>query len=355
MRTSSSTFSFKRYFLSLVIGFYSVFLLSSVLFVCKPHLFYWRAWEFFSEIVYNTPHCNLIWKQEESGDFSRKYAFTLQNKWKTIVSCDAEGFRSVPYHTDHYQAFVVGDSHIWGSGLSDQETLPWKLAEALQIPIFNGAKSSLSYLLGKESLKEASLILELFQAPLFNKKNIDLIIEEQFTVKTYKPLTAKQLSFWDIFTPQRYFIPAKIFRFFSLERLMNSVRMIIAKSSIIEKPAWDNGKTLGDLECIVTRIVDRAKAVNKLGHDYVFIPVPTQQFVVSEKVTQHTLWWESELIRRLKEQNVHAIDLTTLFRKHRKEGIYFDNDSHWNAKGVELALTEIIPYLHLHELLKEGL
>lgn len=356
MQKNSSISSFdklsKRYFLMLVGGFYGTFLLSVTLFYFKPEYFYWRPWEFFGEIVYNTPGCNRVWVGKEKGDFSRKLLFTKQNKWPTKVSCDFEGFRSVPYQAETYPILVVGDSHIWGSGLSDHETLAWQLAEKLNIPTFYGGRGykMLDFLVSKDSLKNTKLILELVQSSMLCEKNFNIAFNEDFIPQTYKPLTPEKASIKQAFIPQRYFLPFKFFRPLSISVLLQTAKTL-RDEFLKPHKRYVSGKNGKDLQLVVERISKRSKQIAALGYQYVFIPIPMHNSVTHDEIDPVSLEWEVELIRQLKANHVHTVDLLSLFLVHRNEELYFPTDSHWNAKGVELALSEIIPYLEKNSLI----
>ena len=140
----NSEANFRKYFL-FVLVFYVTYFFSFGLFIIKPSIFYWRAWEFFEELGFCIPQ-KLEWNGYEYGDASRRYIYSFHNKWTTQVSIDHEGFRSVPFRSDSYPIVIVGDSNTWGSGFSDEETIPWIVAKKLAVPVFNGARKPFTLL-----------------------------------------------------------------------------------------------------------------------------------------------------------------------------------------------------------------
>lgn len=358
MLGNSSTSNFNRitasYVLTLILGFYGFFLTSVGLFFYKPEVLYWRAWEFFEDFIYNSPNCQVLWENNEKGDFSHKCFLANQKKWKTKVSCDSDGFRSVPIHANQYPVLVVGDSNTWGCGLSDHETFAWQLAEKLQTPIFNGGKrpNYLEYLINKDDLKKTKLIIELSTTHLLDRKVYKNTWGETFTPRPYQPLVAEKRSFLQVFTPRRYFLPFKIFTSFTLDSVFSLRRWRKILNYFRPHNPYTSLKTLDDLEYVVEQLTRRAQALKDLGYHYLFIPVPNINLIESENVDPFTLWWESELVCRLNTKGVDAIDLVRLFREHRENGLYFETDSHWNSSGVNLAVSEVANYLREHPIEK---
>ena len=198
----------------------------------------------------------------------------------------------------------------------------------------------------RDSLKNAQLVVECIQSAVFSRKNFRASFDETFTPHPYQSNVARgKRSFQQVFVPQRYFLPYKLFRQFFIPNLLRTVKWIINAVPLFSSPTYDNGKTIEDVECVVEGITKRAREITALGHQYLFIPIPIKKLVDFEKVTPSTLWLESELVKRLKANGVHAIDLLPLFREHRKEGLYFKTDSHWNIRGVRLALAEVVQYI----------
>src|SRR3990167_3240644 len=344
---SSFNKSATNYTKTLALTFYTTLFLSAIFFYIAPQYFYWRPWEFFDDIVYKVPGCTLSWDGYEKGGESRQYLFLCQNAWKTKVSCDADGFRSVPYKSAHYPILVVGDSHVWGSGLSDSETLPWQLAEQLKMPVFNGAKryKMLGKLICKNSPKDTKLIIELIQSSMLCKQVFRDAFQEHFVQQPYAPYNTELRRPWQqSFTPQRYFLPYKLFRQLSLSVLYRTMKELTRRMLSIPR-YYDNNKTEEDLDYVVTEITKRHNEITAMGYQHVFIPIPMQNAVMYEKIAPETVWWESELIKRLQANNVPSIDLLSIFLEHKNEELYFPSDSHWNARGVRLALSTIIPYL----------
>lgn len=189
------------------------------------------------------------------------------------------------------------------------------------------------------------------QASMLNKAHLRDAFEETFSPRPYLAYsTETKMPFSQIFTPQRYFLPYKLFRPFSLESIQRTLKTLAMKFFAIPK-IYDNRKTQQDLDYVVAAITKRSEEITSLGYNFVFIPIPMKFTITYEKITPETVWWERELIRRLKANNVHAIDLFSLFLEHRNEDLYFITDSHWNDRVVELAISKIIPYLEENSLI----
>jgi hypothetical protein len=197
-------------------------LCSFVIFVANPKLFYFRPWEYFDEVGYHFKAYEASWAGKETGDTSRRNFFYYQDAYVTKVTVDKDGFRTNYKKACQYPILVSGDSTIFGSGLSDNETLPWKLSELLDIPVFNGGRSSLFNTLKREELSNVAIVIDcrgerLIKGEVFDdygyKKGDD-----------YSPLMKKDKRIKDIITvipAKRYWATAIIFR--TIKRIENDL------------------------------------------------------------------------------------------------------------------------------------
>lgn len=348
----------KRFFLFVSLSFFLTFWISFLSFSFHPQAYYWRAWEYFDELFFcRSYQGKLEWDGFEKGDLSRLFASHFQEKWHTHVTADAEGFRAVPFQAQDYSVLVVGDSHTWGCGLSDEETVPWKLAELANVAVFNGARTafSLEHLLQKPSVKNAKVIVELVSFHHLNTTHFP----SEFSIKKYRPLKKmkkKRASFALIdhlkIDVRRYFLPYKLFRLYSPKGHYLSLFKATAVNDYgIEES--DYAFTYSDE--LVQRIAARAAALEKEGYTYVFAAVPPKSLICTKELPLKTLSSICEMTEKLRQKRVHALDLSALFcSQSDRKSLYFRSDLHWNAKGAELAAKAIASYLNTAQLLPDS-
>ena len=337
---NSSIFAFKaknRVYAVILLSLYPLLGLSYALFLLFPQMFYWRAWEYFEEIVYTHPQAS-FWHQKEKGDLSRDYILSYQNAWQTTVSCDSEGFRSVPIGAPHYPILVVGDSHVWGSGLSDSDTIPWQLAIQLNTPVFNGGRTlnPLPHILKHPKLKETKIIIELIAEHRIHKN----LFSEEFKAQGFSPYTkSNQLSFVH---PKRYFWPLKILRHFNYLSLFRELTRYNFDEWIIHRRKHVHlDFNEEEAACAALNIARRSKALQDLGYTYYFAVVPTRKFMLSSFKDADTLLAQKRFRTDLEKLGVRSINLHEIFSKQQDiHQLYLPTDSHISRLGSFLIAEE---------------
>lgn len=337
---------FGQYALLLLGGFY-LFLYSSVLiFLINPQLFYFRPWEYFDDIVYHSPGLNVVWNRPTKGDTSRHYFFKNQERWQNYVSCDEDGFRSVPVQTDKYPILVIGDCQTWGTALSDNETLPWRLSEELKIPVYNAARVPfiLQNLLQHERFSETKLIIEILTGHLINQD----LFADQFVIKEYQPLMKEKKNILTNASPKRYFLPFKLISFFSFSNL----EFYFPHCSDAE--LFKQNKTPLQMSIAVDNIFKRAKALEDLGYQYIFITIPQKYSVMCSdeelKELGRTANFLTDINAQLINLGIHALSFEDIFRANRDHNLFFKTDSHINSNAIELMVSELADYIRSNQL-----
>lgn len=135
-----------KYKISLFFWLLMVILSSVVLtYFIFPSLFYFRAWEYFDNLVY-TGYYNTSVSISESGDASRAYLNQRYTSDSHKVSVNNFGNRVACYSalrgdSRNKSVIMVGDSQLFGSGLSDEETLPKQLCNIYpDVSIYNASR-----------------------------------------------------------------------------------------------------------------------------------------------------------------------------------------------------------------------
>jgi len=340
------------YAIGLVLLIFLPMIISYALFRYKPSFFYFRAWEYFPEVVYPNPKKLPVWKGYEKGDMSRPYFFRYQDEKYTYVSTDNDGFRRVPFSSDDYKVLVYGDSHCWGSRLSDSETFAWRLAEKLKQPVFNGGgRTILTNLLARPDLNKARIIINVIDA--FHVRVVDMFPQD-LTIGEYVPRN-------------REVIPIAIKRFNPLSILVQTLRRIchdlliknnlgtymigsnyivpFSQGSLHQEYVANNPLYADDFLTQVEGIARYSQGLRERGYTYVLVLVPRRDLIYGHPADDFSKEYFPEIIRELERKGVYAVDLQDVFLAHRHEEPFFRTDTHWNAKGTEIAVAHVAEYL----------
>lgn len=314
----------------------------------RPQAFYWRAWEYFSDIVYRNQSVPPRWEGPEKGDRSRNHYFYYQEARQTQVSTDQDGFRSVPIPSRAYPVAVLGDSTIFGSGLSDDETLPWRLALELGLPVFNGARTTPGNALARPELSHVRLVIE-------GRTEAALTAIEPGETRpapAYQPLRQGDMGVLRSAPLALYFWPARVLR--SGERIANDIELLVKKHGRTQPYLFKRHRRKpADLERVAAAVLANQRALAQRGISYVFLPVPASQTFYAEDVDAFTRSFIPRLTRRLRELGVPCLDLTGPFAQSKDQGLFLPTDTHWNDKATAIAVRELAAYLRQSGLLAD--
>jgi hypothetical protein len=323
---------------------YGVLSLSTFCFWAWPQAFYWRAWEYFSDIV--NKNCSVApeWRGSESGDLSRRNLMFYQKAHPTLVTTDDDGFRSTPPLPGPHSIVMLGDSTIFGSGLSDEETLPWRLAKELGTRVFNGARQEPSLVMGRDDLKAVTLLIE-----GRTERSLGNILASDFLQQlAYRPLRQGELGLLDSAPLQLYFFPS-IADHLS-QRLGNDIqdllytrgRMAGRRLALISHRHAFQPEQLKDA---VAAIKQRRDEAARRGYVYTFLPVPAAQTIYATDVDDFTRNFIPNLCQELNQQGVPCVNVASTLIRHKDEELWQYADTHWNARATELAAKELAVFL----------
>lgn len=326
--------TYLKIFLAVTLGFGVLHVGSLMAFLYSPQSFYHRPWEYFGDIAYRVEGIAMRWEGMEYQDQTRSNLLYYQRGHVTKVSTDADGFRARAIEADSYPVVVTGDSTIFGGGLSDDETLPWRLAEITGIPVFNGARTSFANVLAHPALAEVEVVID----PLTERNIHPRILKKQELAEAaeFLPIARRNLTMMEAagdIPPQRYSLPLMLLGM--ARRLANDAE------------SWRRGEEEPyrferhrmrpeELDETVALIVARSRTMTARDKRYVFLPVPAKQTLYAGDVDDYTRNFIPTLVARLRAEGVEAVDLATPFQEHRDEGLYFAYDTHWNAIGAAL-------------------
>ena len=331
--------SYLKTFLAITLGFGVLHVGSLLAFLYSPQSFYYGPWEYFGDIAYRVEGAPMRWEAMEYQGQTRSNFLYYQYGHVTTVTADADGFRARAIEADRYPIMVFGDSTIFGAGLSDDETLPWLLAESAGLPVFNGARTSLSIGLAHPALSEVEIVID-----ALTERNIYPRILKKRGVPgpaAYQPIARKDQTMTQAagaIPPQRYSLPLILLK--TAERLAGDFKTWRKGG---EEPYRFKRHSMRpeELDETVTVIAAHSRAIEARGLRYVFLPVPAKQTLYAEDVDDYSRGFILTLVARLRAEGVEAVDLATPFQAHKDEGLFFPYDTHWNAKGTALAAKVI--------------
>jgi len=329
-----NTNRYLRVFLAIVLTFGLLHVGSLAVFLYSPKIFYFRPWEYFGDLGYQVRDMPLRWERPELQDQSRLNFFFYQRHHMTTVTADNDGFRSRRYNADSYPIMVTGDSTIFGSGLSDDETLPWRLAEELHTPVFNAARTTLSNALAYPPLRGTKVVVEGWTERDIKPR---LLLERTLRLgQAFKPFAPRKRSYMEAvrdIPPQRYSLP--LIGWNVVRRIYRDVRTLKKGG---EQPYifMQHVMYAEDLDQTVALLVARSRTVESLGKRYIFLPVPAKQTIYADNVDEYTRNFIPTLVARLRKEGVEAVDLATPFLAEKDNELFFHYDSHWNGNGAAL-------------------
>ena len=344
--TSHTTESTSSQYLRVFLGFLGLVALVNLLgvmaFLWEPRNFYYRPWEYFYELAYRFEAYDASWHREQSADLSRQNLFYYQGIHYTDVTTDAEGYRSVPLASDRYPIVISGDSLVFGSGLSDRETLPWRLAEKLDVPVFNGGRSALVNTLKKPELMDTELVIDVRGEPLVAGS---VFADYGYSRdEPYRPRVSNELSRWEAVrevAPQRYLLTHIVGRM--VRRAARDLVVLLTGER--DRRYMPYRLTRQTLQSAADAIQARSDRLRREGKRYIFIAVPFEQTLYAEQVTLEQRRYLQRLHEELERRGVESVPLLDLFLNNRDREIFQRFDTHWSPLGVELALEAVCEYL----------
>lgn len=351
---NSFTSSSRKYFL-VIAAFFFLFYGSYALFLYKPHLFYWRAWEYIDEVAYTVPH-RRHWKGFEQGDEERDNPFIPEHhKRKNVVSCNKLGYRSCCFDDLKPNLLVVGDSNTWGSGLSNDETVAWQLAQRLNVPTYNLGKMlyRTHHLINNQEFSETKFIVEIpLRGHLWIIDRYEpFVIDEQSKpfLDLYLQKDGAQRSIGNLFKihPNRFFPISKLIRSLQVNK---RVKRHLSKRIKFSQPPGDPNFAKIYTDKVAKQIREISDMYEAAGYTYIFGVIPDSCAAKQRNgIPQHIVTEDIELAKLLEEENIHYVDIAKAFRESSDVNSYFlPTDSHISRLGARVIAEELEKYLRAH-------
>lgn len=109
----------------------------------------------------------------------------------------------------------------------------------------------------------------------------------------------------------------------------------------------------------IEALVSHFSMVNKLLREqydinYVFVPIPNKYTIYHDYADKHSTYNDflPILAEKLTEKGILCVNLYPEFMRRRDEILYWPDDTHWNDKGIELAVKMTEATLRAHGLLE---
>jgi hypothetical protein len=310
--------------LALLISFFGFTYLS-------PSHMYFRSWEYFDDFVYPGFKEGRI-VMRESGDSSRGYLFQ-RYKTKNEISVNEFGNRESFFgDSDQYDVLAVGDSQLFGSGVSDRETFPSQLNLFSRYNVYNASRvNGFSILNSSEIRGQWKYIIissterngfsnfcidSKFQLPKSNPIHL-----QRKTIFSYQYLIAylRRVQGW---------VDQKYSSIISGRILAPSDRIITTQHSFDEK------NFQADLNCVT--VMD--SEIREYGLTPIFLLFPSNQSLYPEDSPLlpniFTLNYISQLSKVGSERGIALFDSIDCLRKSKKV-VSQTHDTHLNAAGYK--------------------
>ena len=335
-----------------------------------------RAWEalFRDHVPCGSFRANAHYENTLSyGDLSAMGNMPQYREYrKEVFSTDAFGFRmnSNTASPQKYGALLVGDSMAVGSGVSDNETLSARLEQHLVTGVYNAASSDhdpptldrILSLARRLNIVKGTVFYESMERTDLPRRNqlIDEFASKDghLSCHDWKSRLAIHYEGFVRTSPLRI-VARKVFRKLENDFILPNV----SKSDVVIKTLKNGDPMLfypADIQSAQrNRSVDvsgfeaLATELKKHGLKLVIILVPHKYTVYrsllkDEDVAEGDSSLYLDVVERsLKDAGIPAVNLVKLFQQKAREYhqknlyIYWRDDTHWNARGIELAAEEM--------------
>ena len=282
-------------------------------------------------------------RKVEEGDLGRhtRYAQKKSVTWTT----DNYGYRVHDSVKPPYEIVVIGDSNIVGSGLDSRDMLSARLTDALREAVYPLAPSNFNTFLTDprfvkhppklvlcSSIEREIPYLKLLDqhAELKPEKNggslkqLKQRIKIKCNILMRKHFYTYLLSRAESKTPYRY----------------EKNGMLFYQGDVANKPVNPESQRRA-----VEAVLSYYNYCRERGISFIFIPIPNKESIYWDYLptAQYPLFLES-FIRDLRQNSIPVIDTLKIYREARQRyiEIYFHDDSHWNANGVELVKNALV-------------
>lgn len=319
---------------------------SPLLYLIDPRVFYFRHWEYFDDVVAKTEAYGLTKTALETGDLSRNHYFYYQDGNATTVTVDQWGNRITPAKSGDIKILFLGESTIFGSFLSDEETLPWVISELLDVRVFNAARVPGISALHFEDVNENTLIVD-------GRTERILGTRRPLVASASVPRSSRPLNRFEVLAS----IPLQRYRLWDiLDRTAGRLRndyALMRTSGPSKLLYYVHSMDRESLNGAIDDISAWAEYFRGKGYRYLFLPVPAKQTIYKRDLPPFTRNFIRTLVTELRQKSIHAVNVVPYMERAAKDRLVFHRyDTHWNDAGVAAVARGLADYIEEHALME---
>lgn len=313
-----------------------------------------RTWESIVTKTFNTDrpfYVDTVVEREEVGDLGFRTPFAIKKKviWKT----DFFGYRNSESH-DRYDIIVVGDSSIAGTSLTQTDTFPSQLSKKTGKTVYSFAPATIN---------------DFAVETRFNKNPPQIVIFGQMESGLYD-LPPHDTDQAPKKPPSRFLFIEKIEDFLDSLLKFSFYRTTLAdwrydpfpkhKLSMVLDPhsnmLFSSGgiasqeKNINTLNKTIEIIEGYHHFFAAKGIEFIVMPIPNKETIYARNLPEFlSIYWNytdylNQLFFELDKRQIKTIKLYESF-KREKELLFQLDDTHWNKKGVQVAVDETVVLL----------
>jgi hypothetical protein len=282
----------------------------------------------------------------EEGDLGRHTRFAQKKSvtWTT----DSFGYRVHDHVTLPCEIVLIGDSNIVGSGLDRGETLAARLTDGLRKSVYPLAPSDFNTFLADARFVKIPPKLVICSSiereiPKLQPLDHSSTLKSEMTGDSAVPLKQRIKIVCNLLLRKHFYtyLLARIEGRTTFRYEKNG--MLFYQGDTANKPVLPETR-----QHAVNVVTSYYRYCLDRGIDFVFVPIPNKETVywdyLPSAVEPHFL---ESFIHDLRQNRVPVIDTLNIYRRARQGDIqvYFSDDSHWNATGVELVKIAILKEL----------
>ena len=343
-------------FISTLAVFLSPFLIAIIIEICflPVDFFTFRTWEAISGSAYYKKalgpfYPNIQIDRIEEGDLAHHTPYAVKKEVRWIT--DKYGYRK-QNSMKRNEIIIVGDSNAVGSGLSQEEILSEVLEKKINRHVYPYAPAGFkSYFYEKRFLDNPPdvVIFQIIEREIISLQSPHIPNQKLFVWINRLRETIREFHLQPVaIFLDRAFIKMNMLNYLKASIKPKEVRGIIGKGEIEEKRMiFLQGKSahaeisLSQIAQIIKTLKQYASLFREKGIRFIFVPIPNKETIYYRNIPalKKRSFFLSHLINELKKTDVEYLNTLELFNSASQSGqklLYFSDDSHWNAKGVEL-------------------
>ena len=328
------------------------FLFFSIIELSLPiDFFNFRVWE--SLVVRSLPRVsigpfypNKNVKKQEVGEFGAHSVFALKKnvEWQT----DSFGYRFSGVITSTFDIVVIGDSNITGSALSQSEMFSSVLGNLIHRTVYPLAPANINNFIQDKRFVDhqpTMIILSAIERTIFD---LPAIVEQggkKYKIKIFLEKVIKHPKLSPIM-----FLLDRITKFSIINRVRSLFAPLYGQS--LGEPIngnlylrdWTSLNSMN--ESLYAQSLSILESYNKYFKQrnikFIFLPIPNKETIYYKDFGKERPLFLSRLIADLSDRDVAVVNTVFAFQKvydEKNTPLYFSDDSHWNANGVNLVAS----------------